>query len=59
MAYVPRTAVARRLLQPRSIVIVGVSPEPGSMGGLVLNNLTRFGYTRIAASRPLLERNVI
>jgi acetate---CoA ligase (ADP-forming) len=44
MHYVPRTELVRRLLQPRSVALIGVSPEPGSMGGLVLNNLTRFGY---------------
>jgi acyl-CoA synthetase (NDP forming) len=33
-----------RLLRPRSIAIVGVSPEPGSIGGAVLGNLERFGY---------------
>lgn len=33
-----------RLLRPRSIAIVGVSPEPGSLGGAVLSNLIRFGY---------------
>jgi acetate---CoA ligase (ADP-forming) len=38
-----RHAVAR-LVRPGSIAIVGVSPEPGSLGGAVLQNLTRFGY---------------
>jgi acyl-CoA synthetase (NDP forming) len=33
-----------RLMRPRSIAIVGVSPEPGSGGGGVLDNLERFGY---------------
>jgi acyl-CoA synthetase (NDP forming) len=33
-----------RLLRPRSIAIVGISPEPGSIGGAVLANLERFGY---------------
>src|SRR5262249_27827335 len=33
-----------RVIRPRSIAIVGVSPEPGSVGGAVLANLTRFGY---------------
>lgn len=33
-----------RLLRPRTIAIVGVSPEPGSIGGAVLANLERFGY---------------
>ena len=40
-----RQAVAlARLLRPRSVAIVGVSPEPGSIGGNVLGNLTRFGF---------------
>jgi acyl-CoA synthetase (NDP forming) len=30
-----------RLLRPRAVAIVGVSPEPGHMGGSVLNNLVR------------------
>ena len=34
----------KRLLQPRSIAIVGVSEEPGSIGGAVLANLDRFGF---------------
>jgi acyl-CoA synthetase (NDP forming) len=33
-----------RLLRPSSVAIVGVSPEPGSLGGAVLANLERFGY---------------
>jgi len=33
-----------RLLKPRSVAIVGVSPEPGSIGGAVLANLERFAY---------------
>ena len=33
-----------RLLQPRSVAIVGVSPEPGHMGGTVLANLERCQY---------------
>jgi acyl-CoA synthetase (NDP forming) len=33
-----------RLLRPRSVAIVGVSPEPGSIGANVLGNLTRFGF---------------
>jgi acyl-CoA synthetase (NDP forming) len=35
---------AGRALCPRSIAIVGVSPEAGSIGGGVLNNLERFNY---------------
>jgi len=34
----------RPLLRPRSVAIVGVSPEAGSLGGNVLANLTRIGF---------------
>jgi acyl-CoA synthetase (NDP forming) len=34
-----------RLLRPRSVAIVGASPELGSLGGAVLANLERFGYS--------------
>src|SRR4051812_41400570 len=34
----------RRLLNPRSIAIVGASATPGSLGGAFLANLERFGY---------------
>ena len=44
-ASVARHAVPlARLLRPRSVAIVGVSPEPGSIGANVLGNLTRFGF---------------
>jgi len=43
-----------RLLRPRSVAIVGVSPEPGSLGGAVLANLKRFGY---AGDIHLVSRN--
>ncbi|TMJ04749.1 MAG: acetate--CoA ligase family protein [Alphaproteobacteria bacterium] len=33
-----------RLLRPRSVAIIGVSPEPGHMGGTVLANLERCRY---------------
>src|SRR5947209_20351425 len=33
-----------RLLRPRAVAIVGVSPEPGHMGGSVLNNLVRCSF---------------
>lgn len=33
-----------RVLQPRSIAIVGASADPRSFGGFVLGNLERFGY---------------
>ncbi len=39
-----RAARVARLLAPRSIAIVGVSPDPGSIGGAVLANLEKFGY---------------
>ncbi|MGD0148631.1 MAG: CoA-binding protein [Xanthobacteraceae bacterium] len=32
------------LLRPRSVAIVGVSPEAGSLGGNVLTNLRRIGF---------------
>jgi acyl-CoA synthetase (NDP forming) len=34
----------RPLLRPRSVAIVGVSPEAGSLGGNVLANLARIGF---------------
>jgi acyl-CoA synthetase (NDP forming) len=34
----------RPLIRPRSVAIVGVSPEPGSLGNNVLTNLGRIGY---------------
>jgi acetate---CoA ligase (ADP-forming) len=40
-----RQAIALRpLLRPRSVAIVGVSPEAGSLGGNVLTNLARIGF---------------
>ncbi|MDX3905213.1 MAG: acetate--CoA ligase family protein [Pigmentiphaga sp.] len=33
-----------RLLRPQSIAVVGASPEPASVSGLLLANLRRFGY---------------
>ena len=33
-----------RLLRPRSVAIVGISPEPGSIGANALNNLTGIGF---------------
>lgn len=41
-ALVSRAAVGR-LLRPRSVAIVGVSEDPGSMGGRALANLDLFG----------------
>jgi acyl-CoA synthetase (NDP forming) len=34
-----------RLLRPRSLAIVGASPEPFSLGGNVLDNVERFGFS--------------
>ncbi|PKP94482.1 MAG: CoA-binding protein [Alphaproteobacteria bacterium HGW-Alphaproteobacteria-16] len=34
-----------RLLTPRSVVIVGASPTPGSLGNSVLRNLERHGFS--------------
>lgn len=39
-----RTRTVERLIRPRSIAIVGASPEPRSFGGFVLSNLERFGF---------------
>ena len=43
-----------RLLRPRSVAIVGVSPEPGHMGGSVLANLQR---CRFAGEIHLVSRS--
>ena len=40
----PHTTRLDRLIRPRSVAIVGVSPEPGHMGGSVLANLERCRY---------------
>ncbi len=39
-----QAAAIGRLLNPRSVAIVGAQPEPTSIGGGVLANLERFGY---------------
>ena len=48
-----------RLLRPRSVAIVGVSPEPGHMGGSVLANLERCQFDGdihlVSRSRPELN----
>ena len=47
IAAVPTSAnagVLTRLLRPRSVAIVGIQPEPGSIGGNVFGNLKRIGY---------------
>ena len=41
MLQTTRTSRLDRLLRPRSVAIVGVSPEPGHLGGSVLANLER------------------
>lgn len=38
-----RTAL-ERLLRPRSIAVVGASPEPTSVAGLLITNISRFDY---------------
>lgn len=43
-----------RLLTPRSVALVGASPEPGSLGNAVLANLRRFGF---AGSLHLVSRS--
>ncbi|MGH7076247.1 MAG: CoA-binding protein [Stellaceae bacterium] len=48
-----RDAVAR-LMKPRSVAIVGVSPEPGQPGGNIIANLERAGFT---GSLHLVSRN--
>jgi acetate---CoA ligase (ADP-forming) len=40
-----QSAALTRLLRPRSVAIVGISPEPGSIGANALNNLTGIGFT--------------
>ncbi len=40
-----REAAVSRLLKPRSIALVGAQPEPASLGGAVLANLQRFGFS--------------
>src|SRR5512135_1153221 len=34
-----------RLLNPRSVAIAGISSTPGSLAGIVLDNLRRFGFS--------------
>ncbi|WP_298989173.1 GNAT family N-acetyltransferase [uncultured Pseudokineococcus sp.] len=41
------------LLTPRSVAVVGASPRPGSVGGVLLQDLVRGGYTgRLHAVHP-------
>lgn len=44
----------RRLLQPKSIVVVGVSREPGSLGEIQVANFERFGF---AGDIHIVSRN--
>ena len=46
------------MLKPRAVALVGVSPEPGSMGGLVHANLKQFGYKNVM-QLPKLEKIVL
>jgi acyl-CoA synthetase (NDP forming) len=39
-----RSSIAR-LLNPKSVAIAGVSATPGSLAGIVLDNLRRFGFS--------------
>ncbi len=48
-----RDAVAR-LMKPRSVAIVGVSPEPGQPGGNIVGNLDKAGF---AGALHLVSRN--
>lgn len=48
-----REAVAR-LMRPRSVAIVGVSPEPGQPGGNIIGNLERAGFS---GALHLVSRN--
>ena len=43
-AHVMKAFPVSRMLRPRSIAIVGVSPDPASMGGRALSNLDSFGF---------------
>ncbi|MBI1201065.1 MAG: CoA-binding protein [Rhodopseudomonas sp.] len=43
-ACAPGRSSFERLLRPRSLAIVGASPEPFSLGGNVLDNVERFGF---------------
>ncbi len=40
-----QTVALTRLLRPRSVAIVGISPEAGSIGANALNNLLGIGFT--------------
>ena len=53
MAAVPAIDISR-LMRPRAIAIVGISPEPSSAGFLALRNLEEFDYR---GSIHLVSRN--
>jgi acyl-CoA synthetase (NDP forming) len=39
------TTPIARMLRPRAVAVAGVSSTPGSLGGQVVSNLERFGFT--------------
>ena len=41
----PTTAAIARMLRPRAVAVAGVSSTPGSLGGQVVANLGRFGFS--------------
>ena len=41
----PGRSAIERLLNPRSVAVVGASATPGSLAGAVLGNLDRFAFT--------------
>lgn len=45
MQNAPERASIERLLNPKSVAIAGVSATPGSLAGIVLDNLRRFGFS--------------
>ncbi len=52
----PLTLQVGRLLRPASVAIVGISAEPRSLGGFVLDNMERFGFQ---GAIHLVSRNAI
>lgn len=36
----------REIFNPRCVAVVGASPKPGSVGGVILNNIKRGGFER-------------
>ncbi len=45
MQNAPERSSIERLLNPMSVAIAGVSATPGSLAGIVLDNLRRFGFS--------------